>query len=236
MSSPLSGIRVLDLSRVLAAPMCSMALGDLGADVLKVEHPVRGDDTRGWGLKIGSTNSSYFNAANRNKECAAIDLKSPEGRELVLALVRQSDVLIQNFKTGDMDRLGLSYEALKALNPRLVYCSVTGYGSDGPEARRPGYDLVVQGETGLMALNGEEGQGPLKIGLAAVDMFTGQYAAQAVLAALFERERTGRGCHVEVALYDAGVSMVSYYGLQALAMGGDPLKYGNSHPAIVPYG
>jgi crotonobetainyl-CoA:carnitine CoA-transferase CaiB-like acyl-CoA transferase len=233
---PLAGIRVLDLSRVLAGPWCAQVLGDLGADVIKVEHPERGDDTRDWGLRTGPSNTSYFDSVNRNKRSIGIDLTDPEGLAQVRALARQSDVVVQNFKTGGADRLGLGYAALSAENPRLIYCSVSGYASDGPEATRPGYDLVIQGEAGLMALNGEVGQPPLKFGLAAVDLFTGQYAAQAVLAALFQRERTGRGRFVELALFDCGVALTSYYGLEAMAQGYDPVRYGNAHPSIVPYG
>ncbi|WP_373376177.1 CaiB/BaiF CoA transferase family protein [Cupriavidus nantongensis] len=233
---PLAGVRVLDLSRVLAGPMCTQALGDLGAEVIKVEHPGRGDDTRDWGLRVGTRNTAYFNSANRNKQSIGIDLQQPEGQRIVRELAAKCDVLVQNFKFGGIDKMGLGYEALKAINPGLVYCSITGYRSNGPEATRPGYDLVVQGEAGLMALNGEEGQGPLKFGTAVVDMFTGMYSAQAVLAALYDRQRTGQGRHVEMALYDCGLMVTAYYGLEALLMGEDPPKYGNAHPSIVPYG
>ena len=233
---PLAGVRVLDLSRVLAGPMCAQALGDLGAEVIKIEHPARGDDTRDWGLRVGSRNTAYFNSANRNKQSMGVDLQKPEGQRLVRELAAKSDVVIQNFKFGGIAKMGLDYESLKAINPGLVYCSITGYRTDGPEAARPGYDLVVQGEAGLMALNGEEGQGPLKFGVAAVDMFTGMYSAQAILAALFDRQRTGQGRHVEMALYDCGLTITAYYGMEALLMGNDPPKYGNAHPSIVPYG
>ncbi|HYP82614.1 CaiB/BaiF CoA-transferase family protein [Variovorax sp.] len=233
---PLEGVRVLDLSRVLAGPMCAQALGDLGAEVIKIEHPGRGDDTRDWGQRVGSRNTAYFNSANRNKQSVGVDLQKPEGQKLVRDLAARCDVVIQNFKFGGIDKMGLGYEQLKAVNPALVYCSITGYRTDGPEAARPGYDLVVQGEAGLMALSGEEGQGPLKFGVAAVDMFTGMYSAQAILAALFDRQRTGVGRHVEMALYDCGLMITSYYGMEALLMGGDPPKYGNAHPSIVPYG
>lgn len=233
---PLSGVRVLDLSRILAGPWCAQVLGDFGADVLKVEHPVRGDDTRDWGLKTGPTNTSYFDAVNRNKRSIGIDLATPEGLAAVKAMVREADVLVQNFKTGGAEKLGLGYDVLSAENPRLIYCSISGYGPDGPEAKRPGYDLVVQGEAGLMALNGEAGQPPLKFGVAAVDLFTGQYAAQAVLAALYKRERTGKGSRIDLCLYDSGLTLTSYYGLEALVQRTDPPRYGNAHPSIVPYG
>lgn len=233
---PLAGIRVLDLSRVLAGPWCAMCLGDLGAEVIKVEHPDRGDDTRDWGLRTGDTNTSYFDSANRNKRSITLDLASPEGLATARALARTCDVVVQNFKTGGADRLGLGYATLSAENPRLIYCSISGYASDGPEAARPGYDIVVQGEAGLMALNGEAERPPLKFGLAAVDLFTGQYAAQGVLAALFQRERTGRGRHIELALFDSGVALTAYCGLEAMVRGHDPVRAGNAHPSIAPYG
>ena len=233
---PLVGVRVLDLSRVLAGPWCAQVLGDFGADVIKVEHPERGDDTRDWGVRTTPGNTSYFDSVNRNKRSIGVDLANPEGLELVKALARESDVLVQNFKTGGADRLGLGYDALSAENPGLIYCSVAGYASDGSEATRPGYDLVVQGESGVMALNGEQGGPPLKFGVAAVDLFTGQYAAQAVIAALYQRERTGKGRKIDLALFDSGVSLTSYYGLESLAQGFDSPRYGNAHPSIVPYG
>ncbi|MBL8349678.1 MAG: CoA transferase [Burkholderiaceae bacterium] len=233
---PLDGVRVLDLSRVLAGPMCGMALGDLGAEVIKVEHPLRGDDTRDWGLRVGRTETPYFNSANRNKRSLTVDLQTAEGRQLVRDLARHCDVVLQNFKFGGVEKMGLGYEDIRALRPDIVYCSISGYDRTGPEAARPGYDLVVQGEAGLMALNGEPQQSPLKFGVAVVDMTTGMYAAQAVLAALFQRQRTGRGRHIEMALFDSGVMLSAYYGLEALAMQKDPPRYGNAHPSIVPYG
>jgi crotonobetainyl-CoA:carnitine CoA-transferase CaiB-like acyl-CoA transferase len=188
-SLPLAGIRVLDLSRVLAGPLCGMVLGDFGAEVIKVEHPQRGDDTRDWGLRVGNTETAYFNSMNRNKRSITLDLQKPEAVQIVLDLARQCDVVIQNFKFGGAEKMGLGYAQIKAVRPGIIYCSVTGYDSSGPEATRPGYDLVVQGEAGLMAINGQADQPPLKFGVAAVDMFTGMYAAQAVLAALFERQK-----------------------------------------------
>ena len=233
---PLSGVRVLDLSRVLAGPLCGMTLGDLGADVIKVEHPVRGDDTREWGTRVGKTETAYYNSMNRNKRSVALDLQAAEGQAVARELALKCDVVIQNFKFGGVEKMGLGYEQLKAIDPRIVYCSISGYDRTGPEASRPGYDLVVQGEAGLMAMNGEAGQKPLKFGVAAVDLFTGMYAAQGVLAALYERERTGRGRHVEMALYDCGLMITAYYGMEALLAGEDPPKYGNAHPSIIPYG
>ncbi|TDF64548.1 CaiB/BaiF CoA-transferase family protein [Cupriavidus sp. L7L] len=233
---PLAGIRVLDLSRILAGPTCAMVLGDLGAEVIKVEHPQRGDDTRDWGLAVGSTQTAYFNSVNRNKQSVTVDLQSEQGRRIARDLIRQSDVVIQNFKFGGAEKLGLGYEALRAEQPDLIYCSISGYDRTGSEAARPGYDLVVQGEAGLMALNGEADQPPLKFGVAAVDLFTGMYAAQGVLAALVERNRTGKGRHIEMALFDCGLMLTAYYGLEALVSGTDPARCGNAHPSIVPYG
>lgn len=233
---PLKGIRVLDLSRVLAGPWCGMVLGDFGAEVIKVEHPKRGDDTRDWGLKIGTTQTAYFNSVNRNKRSITLDLQTPEGQAIALDLAKQCDVVIQNFKFGGVDAMGLAYEDIKKVKPDIVYCSISGYDRTGPEAARPGYDLVAQGEAGLMAINGEATQPPLKFGVAVVDMMTGMYSAQAVLAALFERERTGKGRHVELALFDSGLMITAYYGLEALLMQKDPQRFGNAHPSIVPYG
>ncbi|WP_332878434.1 CaiB/BaiF CoA transferase family protein [Massilia sp. S19_KUP03_FR1] len=235
-SLPLAGVRVLDLSRVLAGPWCAMVLGDLGAEVIKVEHPERGDDTRDWGMRIGSTETAYFNSVNRNKRSVCLDLKTPEGQQIARDLVKKSDVVIQNFKFGDIEKLGLGYDALSAEQPGLIYCSITGYDRTGPEAARPGYDLVIQGEAGLMALNGEPTQPPLKFGVAAVDMMTGMYAAQGVLAALYEREKTGKGRHIGMALFDCGLMITAYYGLEALLRGNDPPRFGNGHPSIMPYG
>ena len=236
MDFPLEGVRVLDLSRVFAGPLCGQVLADFGADVIKVEHPGRGDDTRDWGMRVGKTETTYYNSMNRNKRSITVDLQTPEGVKIIRDLLPQCDVVVQNFKTGGAEKLGLGYEQLKAIKPDLIYCSVAGYDSSGPEAKRPGYDLVIQGEAGLMAINGEASQPPLKFGVAAVDMMTGMYAAQAVLAALFRRERTGKGRHIEMALYDCGLMITGYYGLDAMLLGHDPQRYGNAHPSIVPYG
>ena len=236
MDFPLEGVRVLDLSRVFAGPLCGQVLADFGAEVVKVEHPGRGDDTRDWGMRIGKTETTYYNSMNRNKRSITVDLQTPEGQKLIHDLLPQFDVVIQNFKTGGADKLGLGYPQLKALKPDLIYCSVAGYNSSGPEAKRPGYDLVIQGEAGLMAINGEAHQPPLKFGVAVVDMMTGMFAAQAVLAALFRRERTGKGQLVEMSLYDCGLMVTGYYGLDAMLLGHDPERYGNAHPSIVPYG
>lgn len=233
---PLEGVRVLDLSRVFAGPLCGQVLADFGAEVIKVEHPGRGDDTRDWGMRIGKTETTYYNSMNRNKRSITLDLQSPEGVQIIHDLLPQFDVVLHNFKTGGAEKLGLGYEQLKAIKPDLVYCAVAGYDTSGPEAKRPGYDLVIQGEAGLMALNGEASQPPLKFGVAVVDLVTGMYAAQAVLAALFRRTRTGKGRLIEMALYDCGLMVTGYYGLDAMQLGHDPERYGNAHPSIVPYG
>ena len=235
-SLPLAGVRVLDLSRVLAGPWCAMVLGDLGAEIIKVEHPKRGDDTRDWGLRVGASETTYFNSVNRNKRSVCLDLQTAEGQRLARELAQQSDVVIQNFKYGGAEKLGLGYEELSQGREDLIYCSISGYDRRGPEASRPGYDVVVQGEAGLMALNGEANQPPLKFGIAAVDLFTGMYSAQAVLAALFERQKSGKGRHIEMALFDCGLMITSYCGLESMLMGDDPPRYGNAHPSIVPYG
>lgn len=235
-SLPLAGVRVLDLSRVLAGPWCAMVLGDLGAEVIKVEHPKRGDDTRDWGIRVGATETTYFNSVNRNKRSVCLDLQTEEGQRIARELAAQCDVVIQNFKYGGAEKLGLGYAQLSEGCDDLIYCSISGYDRRGPEAARPGYDIVVQGEAGLMAMNGTADQPPLKFGVAAVDLFTGMYSAQAVLAALFERQKTGKGRHIEMALFDCGLMITSYYGLESMMLSDDPPRYGNAHPSIVPYG
>ena len=232
----LPGIRVLDLTRVFAGPLSAQVLGDMGADVIKIEHPLRGDDTRDWGIKIGETETPYYNSVNRNKRSLTLDLKRPEARQILLDLARQSDVVVHNFKGGDAERMGIAYEDFLAVNPCIIYCHIAGYDQYGPERTRPGYDLVVQGESGLMSLNGEKDTPPLKFGVAVVDMFTGMYTAQLILAALFKRQIDNQPRKLEVALFDCGLMVSAYYGLEALQMGYEPEKYGNAHPSIVPYG
>lgn len=233
---PLAGVKVVELSRVLAGPLAAMVLADLGAEVVKVEHPERGDDTRDWGIRIGRTETTYYNAFNRNKKSVTLDLGSPEGQAVARELIADADIVIENFRQGGMEKFGLGYDSLKALNPRLVYCAIAGYDRAGAEAARPGYDLVVQGESGLMSINGEPGRPPLKFGVAVVDMFTGMYAAQAVLAALFQARATGEGRRIDLALYDCGLMISAYYGLDALTQKADPPRLGNEHPSVVPYG
>lgn len=233
---PLAGVRVLDLSRVLAGPLASMVLADLGAEVIKVEHPVRGDDTRDWGVAVGQTETSYYYAFNRNKKSVALDLGTPEGAAAAADLAARADVILENFRAGGMEKFGLGYDTLRARNPALVYCSIAGYDRHGDETSRPGYDLVIQGEAGLMAINGEAGRPPVKFGVAAVDMMTGMYAAQAILAALLAARASGTGRRIDLALFDCGIALGAYYGLEALWLGEDPVRVGNSHPSVLPYG
>jgi formyl-CoA transferase len=246
MPAALEGIRVLDLSRVLAGPWCSQSLADLGADVIKVERPGAGDDTRGWGPPFlkdrdgeDTDDSAYYLAANRNKRSIEVDLSTDAGRDVVLALARVSDVVLENYKVGTLKKYGLDYEGLKAINPRLVYCSITGFGQTGPWAHRAGYDFIIQGLGGLMSVTGEAddrpGGGPQKVGVAVADLFTGMYASQAILAALFHRERTGEGQHLDLALLDVQVAMTANMSANYLHGGTPPKRWGNAHPNLVPY-
>ncbi|HSI40944.1 MAG TPA: CaiB/BaiF CoA-transferase family protein [Xanthobacteraceae bacterium] len=238
----LSGLRVLDLSRVLAGPWATQALGDLGADVVKIEKPGVGDDTRSWGPPWladadgqATGESAYFLAANRNKRSVAIDIARPEGQALVRRLAAQSDVLVENFKVGALARYGLDYERLSALNPRLVYCSITGFGQDGPDAARAGYDFMIQGMSGLMSVTGAPDDEPQKVGVALIDVLTGLNAAIAVLAAVQQRHSTGRGQHIDLALFDVAVASLANQALNHLVAGTVPRRLGNAHPNIVPY-
>lgn len=242
----LAGVRVLDLSRVLAGPWCTQTLADLGADVIKIERPGHGDDTRGWGPPFlrdregrETAESSYYLCANRNKRSLAVDIASPAGQALIRRLARDCDVVVENFKVGDMARYGLDAESLRTADPRLIYCSITGYGQHGPYARRPGYDFAVQGLGGLMSVTGERdglpGAGPQKVGVAVADLFTGMYATVAILAALRHRDATGEGQVIDMALLDAQVAMLANLGSQYLVGGSVPKRMGNGHPSIVPY-
>ena len=241
----LDGIRILDLSRVLAGPWCTQTLADLGADVIKIERPGTGDDTRTWGppfLKDSAGNDSaeaaYYLGANRNKRSVTCDIAQPQGQALIRDLVQHCHVFVENFKVGDMARYGLDYDSLKALNPRLVYCSVTGFGQTGPYRERAGYDYAIQGMGGLMSITGERddiGGGPQKVGVAVADLFTGMYATVAILAALRHAERTGEGQHVDAALLDTQVAMLANMGANYLVGGKVPGRAGNAHQNIVPY-
>ncbi|PZO08489.1 MAG: formyl-CoA transferase [Lysobacteraceae bacterium] len=230
----LTGITVLDLSRVLAGPWCTMMLADLGADVIKLES-FAGDDTRGLGPPFLDGMSAYFACCNRNKRSLAIDLRSPAARPLLEALVRKADVLVENFRTGAAEALGVGYEAMAAINPRLVYCSISGYGRDGPQATRPGYDFVVQAEAGLMAITGPADGDPAKVGVAVADLATGQNAATGVLAALLQRGSTGLGQHVDISLFDSQLAWLANIGSSALFTGEPTQRRGNTHASIVPY-
>ena len=235
-SLPLDGLRVLDLTRVLAGPLCAMVLGDLGADVQKVERPDGGDDTRGWGPPFAGDDAAYFLSLNRNKRSIAVDLKTPEGVQRVRGLSATADVLLENFRPGLMEQLGLGVDDLRRTNPRLVTCSLTGFGDDveGTGAR-PGYDIIVQALAGLMSVTGEPDGEPTKAGVAVLDVVTGLYAAIGVLAALRERDATGHGRHVGVALFDAGVAAMVNQAANALIGGLVPGRMGTAHPNIVPY-
>lgn len=246
MPGALSHIRVLDLSRVLAGPWAGQIFGDLGAEVIKVERPGSGDDTRHWGppyIKDAEGNDSreaaYFQSANRNKQSLTLDFTQPEGQRLVRELVAQCDVLLENFKVGGLAAYGLDYESLKVINPRLIYCSITGFGQTGPYAKRAGYDFMIQGLGGLMSLTGrpegEEGAGPMKVGVALTDILTGLYASVGVLAALNQREQSGIGQHIDVALLDVQVACLANQAMNYLTTGLSPKRLGNAHPNIVPY-
>jgi len=230
----LSGLVVLEFSRVLAGPWCGMMLADLGAEVLKIEG-FGGDETRGLGPPFKDGLSAYFACCNRNKKSLALDLRNPHARPLVDALVRQADVVIENYRTGTAEALGLGYAELSALNPRLVYCSISGYGRTGPDALRPGYDFVVQAESGLMSITGPAEGEPQKVGIAIADLATGQNAAIAILAALRHRDATGQGQQIDVSLFDTQLSWLVNVGSNVLFTGEDAPRYGNSHASIVPY-
>jgi crotonobetainyl-CoA:carnitine CoA-transferase CaiB-like acyl-CoA transferase len=240
---PLAGIRVLDLSRVLAGPWCTQLLADLGAEVIKIERPGAGDDTRHWGPPWHGEGdrrvAAYFLSANRGKKSAAIDFAQPEGAALVRKLAGQSDIVVENFKVGGLKKFGLDAESLRAANPRLIVASITGFGQDGPYAERAGYDYIIQAMGGLMSITGQPdgtpGGGPMRVGVAVVDLFTGLYTTVAILSALFRRERIGEGAHIDMALFDTQLAMLANQASNALVSGKDPPRQGNTHPNIVPY-
>jgi crotonobetainyl-CoA:carnitine CoA-transferase CaiB-like acyl-CoA transferase len=239
LAGPLSHIRVLELSRVLAGPWAAQTLADLGADVIKVERPGAGDDTRAWGPPWAGDQSAYFLSTNRGKRSITIDFERPEGQELVRKLAAQADVVIENFKVGGLVKYGLDYDSLKAINPRLVYCSITGFGQTGPYRNRAGYDFMIQGMGGLMSVtglpDGEPGAGPVKVGVAVTDIFTGLYATIGVMGGLAHRDRTGQGQWVDLALLDVQVAVLANQAMNCLVGGVAPQRLGNAHPNIVPY-
>src|SRR5947209_1092832 len=240
MAGPLAGLRVLELARILAGPWAGQMLADLGADVVKVERKGTGDDTRGWGPPFveaadgGHLGAAYFHCTNRGKRSIELDFESDEGRRIVKKLTAKSDVLIENFKVGGLAKFGLDYESLRPENPRLVYCSVTGFGQSGPYAARAGYDLMAQGMGGIMDLTGTPDGEPQRTGVPVADIFTGVYSALGIVAAVAERERTGRGCLVDTALLDSQVGVLANQALNYLASGKPPKRIGNAHPNIVP--
>lgn len=233
--SPLDGIRVVDLSRALSGPLCAMLLGDLGADVIKVEEPGVGDDSRHWGPPFQNGESAYFLSWNRNKRGVTLNLKREGAREALWRLIERADVLVQNFRPGLMEQLGFGYEAVHARNSRLVYCSISAYGQDGPEATAPGYDIIMQGTTGVTSVTGDPGGSPVRAGLPVCDVISGLVAMQAVMAALYARERTGEGQHVDTTLLGATVAAMGNFASSYLVSGVAPGRVGNSHPQIAPY-
>ncbi|MBM7648100.1 crotonobetainyl-CoA:carnitine CoA-transferase CaiB-like acyl-CoA transferase [Bacillus ectoiniformans] len=235
MTGSLRGIKVLDLTRVLAGPYCTMILGDLGAEVLKIEAPGGSDETREWGPPFKEGVSAYYLCTNRNKKSLTVNLKTEEGKSIIEDLVKESDIVINNFKTGTMDRLGLGYESLSNINPGIVYCSITGFGETGPYKDRPGYDFIIQAMSGLMSITGEEDSSPQKLGVAITDILTGLYACIGIQAALLEREASGRGQKIDISLYDSAISSLVNIASNYLVSGKIPNRLGNKHANIVPY-
>ncbi|MGX8013578.1 CaiB/BaiF CoA transferase family protein [Mesorhizobium sp. ORM8.1] len=232
---PLDGVKVLDLSRVLAGPWATMTLSDLGADIWKVENLDGGDDTRAWSVPNYNGVSTYFLAANRGKKSIAIDLKKTAGLETVRDLARQADIVIENFRSGVADRLGVGYESLSGINPSIIYCSISGYGKSGPESDRPGYDFVMQAECGLMSITGEQDGNPMKMGVAITDIACGMIATQAILAALYQRNGTGKGQFIDISLFECALNLLANLGSGYLNTGETPVRMGNTHPTVVPY-
>lgn len=232
---PLTGMRVLDLSRVLAGPWCTMTLADLGAEVIKVENPAGGDDTRHWGPPYVGGEAAYFLCANRNKKSIAIDMSKPQGQDLIRRLAAQSDILVENYKLGGLEKFGLDYDSIARINPAIIYCSISGYGRSSPIGGRAGYDYVIQAEGGLMAVTGEVDGEPMKAGVAVADLFTGMAAAQAVLGAIVARSRDGVGQHIDMALFDCMSAVLANQAMNYLASGVSPKRMGNAHPNIAPY-
>ena len=238
MPSPLEGLKVVELARILAGPWAGQTLSDLGADVIKVESP-DGDDTRKWGPPFverdGQTTAAYFHSCNRGKRSVAVDFRKPEGQTIVRDLVAEADILIENFKVGGLAKYGLDYDSLSKLNPRLIYCSITGFGQTGPYAHRAGYDFIIQGMSGLMSITGEADGQPQKVGVAVTDIFTGLYSTIAILSAVHQRNESGRGQHIDMALLDCATAITANQAMNFLATGIAPTKMGNAHPNLTPY-
>ena len=238
MAAPLKGIKVVELARILAGPWAGQLLGDLGAEVIKVESE-QGDDTRAWGPPFierdNDVSAAYFHGCNRGKKSITVDLSTSKGQERIKKLVKESDILIENFKVGGLKKYGLDYESLKTNNKALIYCSITGFGQDGPYATRAGYDYIIQGMSGLMSITGEPGGPPLKTGVAVTDIFTGIYASTAILAALHQRKETGLGQHIDMSLLDSAVAILANQGMNYLSTGNSPGRMGNFHPNLSPY-
>jgi crotonobetainyl-CoA:carnitine CoA-transferase CaiB-like acyl-CoA transferase len=235
MPKPLEGLKVLDMTRVLAGPYCTMMLGDMGADVVKIERPEAGDDTRGYGPPFVNGESAYFMSVNRNKRSLTLDLKRPQGLDLLRKLLERADVLVENFRPGRLEAFGFGYEAVKEINPRLVYCSISGYGHTGPKSELPGYDLIIQGEGGIASLTGDPDGPPFKVGTSQADIVSGMMAMQGILLALLTRERTGQGQLVDVGMLDCQVALLTYQAGIYFTTGESPTRIGNRHPTISPY-
>jgi len=232
---PLRSLRVLDFTRALAGPFCTMMLGDLGAEVIKIEAPGKGDESRGWGPPFQGGESSYFLSCNRNKQSLTLNLKAPEARSIVLRLIQDADILVENFSPGTMDRLGLGYAVASEYNPRLIYCSISGFGQEGPNRNRPAYDLILQGMGGLMSLTGPKEGPPTKVGVPIADLTAGMFAAHAILAALYHRERTGEGQFIDTSLLDGQLALLTFQAGRYFATEQSPALAGNEHPSIAPY-
>ncbi|MFF2587282.1 CaiB/BaiF CoA transferase family protein [Peribacillus butanolivorans] len=235
MNGALDGVRIIDVSRVLAGPFCSMILGDLGADVIKIEHHESGDETRGWGPPFAQGESAYYLCANRNKQSMTLNLKSEKGKEIFRKLVSSGDIVVQNFKTGTLEKMGIGYEELKEFNPQLIMASITGFGLTGPYKDLPGYDYIIQAMSGLMSITGETDGSPMKVGVAIADILTGLYTCIGILSALYHREKTGEGQEIDISLMDCQVSSLVNVASNYLFNGITPERMGNQHPNIVPY-
>ena len=235
MARALDGIRIIDFSKALAGPYCTMLLADMGAEVIKVEMPGSGDDSRGWGPPFIEGEAAYFLSVNRNKKSITLNLKDPKAKEIALKIIEKADIVLESNRPGVMTKLGLDYETVKKINPGIIYCSISGFGQTGPYSKRPGFDQVIQGYGGIMGLTGEKGGGPLKVGIAVTDIATGMFAATGILTALYHRERTGQGQHVDASMLDGQVSWLTYQAGRYLASGNVPQRIGSAHPLIVPY-